>query len=152
MARPTSESGTVTRKPDDAVGSRGEPPAGGGHQTADQAAITDIGGGGKPQTEPKEGWGATCEPAGRRRLVGWTFGPEGVPGPRGRRDGGGRSLPDRTGEPGMSEAEAQDSKPKTPKNVAPDAVKDPNEKTEGHPGAGPAGGGKQNDETDPGSS
>ncbi|MCJ2089723.1 hypothetical protein MKK88_27600 [Methylobacterium sp. E-005] len=52
----------------------------------------------------------------------------------------------------MSEAEAQDSKPETPKNVAPDAVKDPNEKTEGHPGAGPAGGGKQNDETDPGSS
>ncbi len=39
-----------------------------------------------------------------------------------------------------------------PANIAPDAVKDPNEKTEGHPGAGPKGGGTQRDETDPGSS
>ena len=42
--------------------------------------------------------------------------------------------------------------PKKPANIAPDAVKDPNEKTEGKPGAGPAGGGTQRDETDPGSS
>ena len=36
-----------------------------------------------------------------------------------------------------------------PKNTAPDAVKDPNEKTSGKPGEGPKG---QNGETDPGSS
>ena len=48
----------------------------------------------------------------------------------------------------MSEHERE--KPETkPANIAPDAVKDPNEKTEGKPGAGPKG---QNDETDPGSS
>ncbi|MDP4022664.1 hypothetical protein Q8W71_08525 [Methylobacterium sp. NEAU 140] len=39
-----------------------------------------------------------------------------------------------------------------PANTAPDAVKDPNEKTEGHPGRGPQGGTTQNDETDPGGS
>ena len=64
MARLTSDSGTVTRKPDDTVGSPGEPPAGGGHQTSDQAAITDMGTGGSPRTEPKEGWGGSGE-AGR---------------------------------------------------------------------------------------
>ncbi|MEL6060518.1 MULTISPECIES: hypothetical protein [unclassified Methylobacterium] len=74
MARPTSDSGTVTRKPDDAVGSRGEPPAGGGHQTADQAAITDIGGGGKPQPEPRDGWGATGEPGRSPPAVGGSSG------------------------------------------------------------------------------
>ena len=41
---------------------------------------------------------------------------------------------------------------KKPANIAPDAVKDPNEKTDGKPGAGPAGGGTQRDETDPGGS
>ncbi len=35
------------------------------------------------------------------------------------------------------------------KNIAPDAVKDPNEKTDGKPGEGPKG---QSDETDPGGS
>ena len=74
MGRPTSESGTVTRKPDDAVGSRGEPPAGGGHQTADQAAITDMGGGGAPQPEPREGWGATGEPGRSPPAVGGSSG------------------------------------------------------------------------------
>ena len=49
-------------------------------------------------------------------------------------------------------SEREDPKPKKPANVAPDAVKDPNEKTEGHPGKGPQGGGTQRDETDPGSS
>ena len=39
-----------------------------------------------------------------------------------------------------------------PANSAPDAVKDPNEKTEGKPGEGPAGGGRQRGETDPGGS
>jgi hypothetical protein len=42
--------------------------------------------------------------------------------------------------------------PKKPANIAPDAVKDPNEKTEGKPGEGPAGGGRQRGETDPGGS
>ncbi|MCJ2014433.1 hypothetical protein [Methylobacterium sp. J-076] len=36
-----------------------------------------------------------------------------------------------------------------PKNIAPDAVKDPNEKTEGKPGEGTK---SQNGETDPGGS
>lgn len=64
MARLTSDSGTVTRKPDDAVGSQGERPAGGGHQTAEQAAITDMEAGGTAKTESKEGWGGSSE-AGR---------------------------------------------------------------------------------------
>ncbi|MCJ2077738.1 hypothetical protein MKK68_19135 [Methylobacterium sp. E-016] len=38
---------------------------------------------------------------------------------------------------------------KKPANSAPDAVMDPNEKTEGHPGMGPKGGGTDKD-TDPG--
>jgi len=49
-------------------------------------------------------------------------------------------------------SEREDPKPKKPANVAPDAVKDPNEKTDGNPGMGPQGGDSQNDETDPGSS
>ncbi len=57
MVRPTSDSGTVTRKPDDKVGSKGSPAAGGGHQTADQAAITDMGGGGKDDSARHENWG-----------------------------------------------------------------------------------------------
>lgn len=52
----------------------------------------------------------------------------------------------------MSEREEAGSKPEKPKNVAPDAVKDPNEKTDGKPGMGPPAGGTQQDETDPGSS
>ncbi|MBE7248260.1 hypothetical protein ACLBX9_14945 [Methylobacterium sp. A49B] len=52
----------------------------------------------------------------------------------------------------MSERDDTGAKPDKPKNVAPDAVKDPNEKTEGKPGMGPPAGGTQRDETDPGSS
>lgn len=53
--RETDEaSQTVTRKPDDAVGSPGSPPAGGGHQTPEQAAITDQGGGGLGSSERKD--------------------------------------------------------------------------------------------------
>ncbi|GJE09426.1 MULTISPECIES: hypothetical protein [Methylobacterium] len=52
----------------------------------------------------------------------------------------------------MSERETTEPKPEKPKNIAPDAVKDPNEKTDGKPGLGPSGGGRQNDETDPGGS
>lgn len=56
----------------------------------------------------------------------------------------------------MSETRREDGKPgteppKKPANIAPDAVKDPNETTEGKPGEGPSGGG-QHDETDPGGS
>lgn len=54
MARSTSDSGTVTRKPDDKVGSPGSPPAGGGHQTAEQAAITGMGSGGKDEAARRE--------------------------------------------------------------------------------------------------
>lgn len=50
----------------------------------------------------------------------------------------------------MSETEREQPKDK-PANTAPDAVKDPNEKTEGKPGLGPQGG-DQGGEADPGGS
>jgi len=56
MGRETSDSGTVTRKPDDKVGSKGSPAAGGGHQTAEQAAITGIGHGGKDDAARHDEW------------------------------------------------------------------------------------------------
>lgn len=57
MARDTDEaSQTVTRKPDDAVGSSGKPAAGGGGHTAAQAAITDMGAGGASDAERKNTW------------------------------------------------------------------------------------------------
>lgn len=74
MPRPTSESGTVTRKPDDTVGTPGDPAAGGGHQTADQAAITDMGSGGSAQPEPKAGWARTGEPGRSPPTVGGASG------------------------------------------------------------------------------
>lgn len=74
MSRATSESETVTRKPDDAVGSRGTPLAGGGHQTPEQAAITDMGSGGTPRSEPKEGWGSTGEPGRAPPAIGGSSG------------------------------------------------------------------------------
>ena len=49
---------TVTRKPDEDVGSPGGPAAGGGRQTADQAAITDMGGEGRSDSERRGDWGA----------------------------------------------------------------------------------------------
>ena len=70
MPRLTSDSGTVTRKPDDAVGTRGDPPAGGGHQTAEQAAVTEMGSGGEARPEPKDGWGSTGEPGRSPPAVG----------------------------------------------------------------------------------
>ena len=57
MGRTTSDSGTVTRKPDDKVGTAGSPPAGGGHQTAEQAAVTDFGTGGKDDAARHRDWG-----------------------------------------------------------------------------------------------
>ncbi len=74
MGRLTSDSGTVTRKPDDAVGTRGDPPAGGGHQTADQAAITGMGSGEAARPEPKDGWGRTGEPGRSPPAVGGSSG------------------------------------------------------------------------------
>ncbi|MCJ2135159.1 hypothetical protein MKK69_14025 [Methylobacterium sp. J-026] len=52
----------------------------------------------------------------------------------------------------MTDRKETDAKPDKPKNVAPDAVRDPNEKTDGKPGLGPQGGKTQHDETDPGGS
>ena len=46
----------------------------------------------------------------------------------------------------------QDTSQRKPANVAPDAVKDPNEKTDGKPGQGPKGGAQPDGETDPGGS
>jgi hypothetical protein len=74
MARLTSDSGTVTRKPDDTVGTPGGPVAGGGHQTAEQAAITDMGASGSGRTEPKESWGGTGEPGRSPPAVGGSSG------------------------------------------------------------------------------
>ena len=63
MARDTDEaSQTVTRKPDDQVGSSGAPAAGGGGHTAAQAAITDMGTGGKSDPERKADWKQGGEP------------------------------------------------------------------------------------------
>ena len=62
MPRETSESGTVTRKPDDAVGSKGDPAAAGGHQSAEQAAITSMDEGGKDDAARREDWGKGGEP------------------------------------------------------------------------------------------
>ena len=39
---------------------------------------------------------------------------------------------------------------KKPANAAPDAVMDPNEKTDGHPGMGSQGGRKKGEDADPG--
>ncbi|WP_191970196.1 hypothetical protein [Methylobacterium planeticum] len=52
--------------------------------------------------------------------------------------------PDRT-------EETSPASDKKPANAAPDAVKDPNEKTDGKPGLGPQGGATPEGETDPGS-
>lgn len=52
----TTPAETVTRKPDDAVGSPGPAPAGGGKQTPEQAAITATGSGGRSDTERQSAW------------------------------------------------------------------------------------------------
>ncbi|WP_375466179.1 hypothetical protein [uncultured Methylobacterium sp.] len=57
MARSANEaSQTVTRKPDDAVGTSGKPATGGGAHTAEQSAITDMGSGGASDAERKDAW------------------------------------------------------------------------------------------------
>ena len=63
MACDTDEaSETVTRKPDDKVGTSGKPAAGGGGHTAEQSAITDMGTGGKSDPERKADWKQGGEP------------------------------------------------------------------------------------------
>ena len=63
MARDTDEaSRTVTRKPDDKVGSPGSPATGGGGHTPEQAAITDLDPGGIPDAERRVDWGGAGEP------------------------------------------------------------------------------------------
>lgn len=54
----------------------------------------------------------------------------------------------REGEDVPDDRKTEPPAPKKPANVAPDAVKDPNEKTGGKPGMG---GNSQDDEADPGS-
>lgn len=50
-----------------------------------------------------------------------------------------------------SSGNPSDESPKSkPANAAPDAVMDPNEKTEGHPGKGPQGGASKDEDADPG--
>ncbi|MDR7040000.1 MULTISPECIES: hypothetical protein [Methylobacterium] len=56
---------TVTRKPDADVGSPGGPPAGGGRQTDEQAAITRTEGGGRSDAERNAGWQAARGEPGR---------------------------------------------------------------------------------------
>ncbi len=52
----------------------------------------------------------------------------------------------------MTDTDDTDPPKGKPANVAPDAVKDPNEKTDGKPGEGPKGGNQPDGETDPGGS
>ncbi|MDP4022663.1 hypothetical protein Q8W71_08520 [Methylobacterium sp. NEAU 140] len=73
MPRETSDSGTVTRKPDDKVGSPGSPAAGDGHQTPDQAEITGLGSGGKDDAARKDDWGRG-EPGSTPPAVGGSSG------------------------------------------------------------------------------
>ncbi len=66
-------SNTGTRKPDDTVGSRGPHPAGGGHQTPEQAAITaqgsekgsEQGSGGRSDADRHGEWRENGGAAGR---------------------------------------------------------------------------------------
>lgn len=75
MARDTDvASETVTRKPDDAVGSPGETPAGGGQQTSEQAAITGQGSGGRTDAERKGDWKQGGEPGRSPNVPGGSSG------------------------------------------------------------------------------
>lgn len=47
---------TVTRKPEADVGKPGDPAIGGGHQTAQQAAITGQGSGGRTDESRQDSW------------------------------------------------------------------------------------------------
>lgn len=65
MGDPTTPSETVTRKPDSDVGEPGSPAVGGGRQTPEQAAITDIGDGGRSDADRDHTWRAPEGQAGR---------------------------------------------------------------------------------------
>lgn len=56
---------TGTRKPDAAVGTRGGPAAAGGHQSPEQAAITDQAPGGQDDTARGNEWSETGGAPGR---------------------------------------------------------------------------------------
>ena len=56
MAEKTNPTDAATRKPDDDVGTPGEPTVAGGTHTADQAAITDQTPGGLADGQRKEAW------------------------------------------------------------------------------------------------
>ena len=62
MSRDNIPTETVTRKPDEAVGTPGGPAAGGGRQTAQQSEITRMGSGGRSDAEWTESWDAGGEP------------------------------------------------------------------------------------------
>ncbi|MEH3144620.1 MAG: hypothetical protein PGN34_04575 [Methylobacterium frigidaeris] len=55
----------MTRKPDDVVGSPGGPAAGDGHQTAEQAAITRQGTGGRDDADRNPEWAQSGGEKGR---------------------------------------------------------------------------------------
>ncbi|WP_336487856.1 hypothetical protein [Methylobacterium nigriterrae] len=65
---------TVTRKPDEAVGTPGGEPAGGGRQTPQQAEMTRMGTGGRSDAERKEGWDAGGEPGRNPPALGGSSG------------------------------------------------------------------------------
>ncbi|NEU13294.1 hypothetical protein G3T14_14305 [Methylobacterium sp. BTF04] len=55
MANDTDSVGG-TRKPDDAVGTRGDPAVSGGHQSPEQAAITGLEPDGRTDADRKKAW------------------------------------------------------------------------------------------------
>ncbi|KAB1076398.1 hypothetical protein [Methylobacterium soli] len=65
MAKDNVPTGTVTRKPDEDVGTPGGPAAGGGRQTAQQAEMTRMGSGGRTDGDRNEGWDAAGGEPGR---------------------------------------------------------------------------------------
>ncbi|KQP10084.1 MAG: hypothetical protein Q7T93_19200 [Methylobacterium sp.] len=65
MADKTNPTDAATRKPDDDVGTPGEPAVAGGGHTADQSAITDMGAGGQTDHDRKADWDKDGAPPGR---------------------------------------------------------------------------------------
>ncbi len=90
---------TVTRKPDDDVGTPGTAPAGGGHQTGAQAAITDMDAGGRSDAERNAGWEAGAAGQSPPALGGSSAGHSDQKAARGpdadRKVAGGLSQPER---------------------------------------------------------
>ncbi|MCJ2081024.1 hypothetical protein [Methylobacterium sp. J-090] len=65
MADKTNPTDAATRKPDDDVGTPGEPAVAGGGHTADQSAITDQTPGGLTDADRKTGWAGAGGASGR---------------------------------------------------------------------------------------